>query len=176
MKKTQLTTRLFPLLILLLFLSSCGGGGGGIQQLQPDVEGPFNEYFEVTDNGDIERDQDGDWVQYEFKVLVKVKKQFPCRSFDEQDSSPVSYDKHRVYVKFYDKDKKPLPMDSDAKLRFSEYANLSVGKALCAVLDQPAGTETWYSFRTANHKKGESDNFDAYPSGEIKYFSITSGE
>jgi len=175
MKKAQLTARLFPLLILVLFLSSCGGGG--IQPLQPEVDGPFNEYFEVTDNApSIERDQDGDWVQYEFKVLVKLKKQFPCYSHTEQDKSPIEPERLRVYVKFYDKDKKLLPFDSDVKLRFSEYANLSVGKPLCAVLDQPAGTEAWYAFRTVNHKKGESDNFEAFPSQDVKYFSITSGE
>lgn len=168
--------------IVASFMFSCSGGGGsessgdGIKPLSEEiVTEPYSEYFQIIDNeSSIERVQDGDWVQYEFKTLINVKKPFPCVDYMDEDNSIFDHDKMQIMLKFYDGDKKTLSINSTQDLEFFTHANTTVGKSFCDAIGQKKGSEVWFSFKTRNLKKGETEYFEAYPDSEIKYYSFES--
>lgn len=171
MNKMKKLSNVLLLAIVSILITSCSSSG--IKSLEENVvPEPFSEYFQIIENeSSIERVQDGDWVQYEFKTLIKITKPFPCVGYND-DNSVFDKDKMQIKLKFYDGEKKPLSINGTQELEFFTHANTTVGKSFCDVISQKEGTEAWYSFKTRNLKKGETEYFEAYPDGEIKYFSV----
>jgi hypothetical protein len=185
MKKIK---RITKLILVATLITSCSenvesevkplsteNSGDGIEPLTEEVVSePFSEYFQIIDNeSSVERMQDGDWVQYEFKTLIKIIKPFPCVAYNDENSV-FDHNKMQIKLKFYDGEKKPLSINGTQDLEFFTHANTTVGKGFCDVIGQKEGSEEWYSFKTRNLKKGETDYFEAYPDGEIKYYSFES--
>ena len=178
MDTKPLKTRQLMVGTCFLFLLACltGCSGGAIEPLQPEVNGPFDKYFLVTNNApEIERLQDGDFVRYGFNLFFKVKEPFACTDYFDTENSVFPPDQVRVYLKFYDADKKPLPINGIEELTFFTHANTTVGKDFCAVINKPANSEGWFTIKTRNFKK-ESEYFEKYPTENIKYFSIETGK
>ena len=193
MKNLKQTLSILASVCLIISLASCSGGNGGgdkqqkaegstqqqaegIKQLQTEVNGPFSEYFQVIDNakkierGAVEWEK---YVSYEFTILIKVKKPFICKE-DIRSEQTYIEQKLRIHLKFYGEDKKQLPINGKDDLIFSDIAVKDKG-SICDAIGKPKGTETWITIKTDSFKKG-SQYFDAYPSSDIKYFTVETGD
>ena len=193
MKKLKQTLNILATVCITISLASCSGGNGGgskqqkaegsnqqqtegIKQLQTEVNGPFNEYFQVIDNakkierGAVEYEK---FVQYEFTILIKVKKPFICKE-DVRSEQTYIEQKLRIHLKFYGDDKKQLPINGKDDLTFSDIAVKDKG-SICDAIGKPKGTETWITLKTIDFKK-DSPYFTAYPSSDIKYFTVETGD
>lgn len=168
----KMINKILQLSLVVALFCSCSNNNLKFESSQ--VEGVMGDYLElISEDFKIERKQDGKWVQYEVKLLMKVKESYECEPCVTGKKSKINPDKTVFQLTFYDSEDRPLSINSETELKFSTFINTCVGSDICDFLAKPVNTEDWFIFRSINLKE-ESDYFDSYPMEDIAYAKLTS--